>query len=273
MEDSFDWYAISKNRKVHFVNAKLKGATCLWWHNIENQVHRTDQPPIDTWDGMKLKMKGHFLPTNYEQLMYTKLFSLKQGTKFVEEYIEEFHELSIQNRVRESDAQLATRYKVGLRMEIQLEMIVAHTYTVDDVYQLALKIKEDLKFRVSKHPSSQIGNIFSNRTTSKPSRTSSLRTSNHVNSEGNIQQTSNVAHKNGNKGKTSMSIRDRKVNVTPLCFKCGGHGHYVVVCPTKGLHFCVEEPKFELENYLNEENAYNEDEVSEECDYYDGMTE
>lgn len=95
---------------------------------------------------MKLKMKEHFLPTDYEQLMYTKLFSLKQGTKSVEEYTEEFHELSIRNQVRESDAQLAARYKAGLRMEIQLEMIAAHTYTVDDVYQLALKTKEGLKF-------------------------------------------------------------------------------------------------------------------------------
>ena len=40
----------------------------------------------------------------YEQLMYTKLFSLKQGTKSIEEYIEEFQELSIWNQVRESDA-------------------------------------------------------------------------------------------------------------------------------------------------------------------------
>ena len=77
---------------------------------------------------MKLKMKEHFLPTDYEQLMYTKLFSLKQGTKSVEEYTEEFHELSIRNQVRESDAQLAARYKAGLRMEIQLEMIAAHLY-------------------------------------------------------------------------------------------------------------------------------------------------
>ena len=82
-----------------------------------------------------------------------------------------------------------------------------------------------------------------------------------------------MAHKNGNKGKTSMSIEDRKVDVTPLCFKCGGHDHYAVVCPTKSLHFCVEEPKFELESYPKEEQTYNEDEVSEECDYYDGMTE
>ena len=138
--------------------------------------------------------------------------------------------------MQESDAQLAARYKVGLRMEIQLEMIAAHTYTVDDVYQLALK------FRVSKHPSSRIGSTFSNRKASKPLITSSFKTSNHANGGGNTQRTSNVAHKNGNKGKNSM-IRDRKVNVTLLCFKCGGHGHYVVVCPTKSLHFCVEEPE------------------------------
>ncbi|RVW70926.1 Retrovirus-related Pol polyprotein from transposon 297 [Vitis vinifera] len=229
MEDYFDWYAMPENRKVRFVKAKLKGAARPWWHNIENQAHRTGQPPIDTWDEMMLKMKEHFLPTDYEQLMYTKLFSLKQGTKSVEEYIEEFHELSIRNQVRESDAQLAARYKAGLRMEIQLEMIAAHTYTVDDVYQLALKIEEGLKFRVSRRPSSQIGSTFSNRTASKPLSTSNFRTPNHVNGGGNTQQTSNVAYKN--------------------------------------------EPESELESYPKEEETYNEDEVSEECDYYDGMTE
>ena len=84
-------------------------------------------------------------------------------------------------------------------------MIAAHTYTVDDIYQLALKIEEGLKFWVSRRPSSQFGSTFSNRTTSKPLSTSSLRTSNHVNGGGNTQQTSNVAHKNGNKGTNSMS--------------------------------------------------------------------
>ena len=112
------------------MKAKLKGTARLWWYNIENQLQIMSQPHIDTWDDMKLKMKERFIPTDYEQLMYTKLFSLKQDTKSVEEYTEEFHELSIQNQVRESDAQLVARYKVGLRMDIQLEMIVTHTYTV-----------------------------------------------------------------------------------------------------------------------------------------------
>ena len=29
MEDYFDWYAMPENRKIHFVKAKLKGATRL----------------------------------------------------------------------------------------------------------------------------------------------------------------------------------------------------------------------------------------------------
>ncbi|RVW31891.1 Transposon Ty3-G Gag-Pol polyprotein [Vitis vinifera] len=151
MEDYFDWYAMPENRKVRFVKAKLKGAARLWWHNIENQVHRTGQPPIDTWDEMKLKMNEHFLQTDYEQLI---------------------------------DAQLAARYKARLQMEIQLEMIATHTYTVDDDNKQTFK-------------------------------------------------------------------------------------HY----KTKSLHFCIEDPESKLESYPKEEETYNEDEVSKECDYYDGMTE
>ena len=46
----------------------------------------------------------------------------------------------------------------------------------------------------------------------------------------------------------------------------------MLLCGTKGLHFCIEEPESELESYLKELETYNEDELSEECDYYDGMT-
>ncbi|RVW83628.1 Transposon Ty3-I Gag-Pol polyprotein [Vitis vinifera] len=69
-----------------------------------------------------------------------------------------------------------------------------------------------------------------------------------------------------------MSNRDRKVDATPLCFKCGGHGHYAVVCPTKGLHFCVEEPEFELESYPKEEETYNEMKLVKNVTTMMGMT-
>ena len=86
-----------------------------------------------------MKISEHFLPTDYEQLIYTKLFSIKQDRKSIEEYIAKLHELSIQNQVWESDSQLTTCYKAKLQTTIQLEIIVAHYYSMDDVYQLALK--------------------------------------------------------------------------------------------------------------------------------------
>lgn len=62
-----------------------------------------------------------------------------------------------------------------------------------------------------------------------------------------------------------------KCTVTPLCFKCGEHGYYAIVCPSEGLHFCIDELKSKLESYLKEEDTCNEDELNKECNCYDGM--
>ena len=148
-------------------------------------------------------------------------------------------------------------------------MIVVHTYTVDDVYQLALKIEEGLKFRASRRPNSQLGSTFYNWIASKPLITSSLKTSTNTNGGVNNQQTPNTVNKGGSKGQTPMSTEDR----TTLCYKCGGHRHYAVVCPSKGLHFCIEELESKPKSYSKEEETHNEGELSQECDYYDGMSE
>ena len=95
-------------------------------------------------------------------------------------------------------------------MKVQLEMIVANIYIVDDVYQLALKIEERLNFWASWRPTSQIVSTFSNRMTNKPLSTTNFKTSNDVNGEGNNQQASNVPNRDANKGKTSMSIKIKR---------------------------------------------------------------
>ena len=75
-------------------------------------------------------------------------------------------------------------------------------------------------------------------------------------------------NKGGSKDQNLMRIGDR----TPLCYKCGGHDHFAVVCSSKGLHFCVVERESKPKGYLKEEETYNEGELSEECDYYDDIT-
>ena len=102
-------------------------------------------------------------------------------------------------------------------MDIQLEMIATHTYTVDYVYQLAFKIKEGLKFWASRHRNSQLGRTFSNWTASKPLITSSLKISTNENGGLNNQQTLKTMNKGGSKGQTPMSTGDR----TPYAINVG----------------------------------------------------
>ena len=55
-----------------------------------------------------------------------------------------------------------------------------------------------------------------------------------------------------------MSTRDIKVDMSPLCYRCCGNGHYAIVCLSKGLDFCVEGPESKLESYSKEKATYNE---------------
>ena len=145
---------------------------------------------------------------------------------------------------------------------------------MDDVYQLPLKIEEGLKlgvlslgqfhrfqsspygwclstspynrrgtqilgFQMSKFTNWEYFFQSNNKQTIKHNKFPNF---NQLNGEGSNQQASNVVNWDANKGKNSMNIGYKKVGVTPLCLKYGGHDHYVVVCLSKGLHFCVEEP-------------------------------
>ena len=56
-----------------------------------------------------------------------------------------------------------------------------------------------------------------------------------------------------NKGKTLMGVAEKRVGTAPLCFECGGKGHYDVVCTIKGLHFCIE--KLEPEHKADQKEA------------------
>ena len=45
-----------------------------------------------------------------------------------------------------------------------------------------------------------------------------------------VDKSGSKGNKDDSKGKTSISIGDRKIDMTPLCYKCSGHGHYAIVC-------------------------------------------
>jgi hypothetical protein len=67
----------------------------------------------------------------------------------VKEYTEEFYRLNIRAGHRERNDEKVARYMNGLRYEIQDELNLATIRTVEDAYQLALKVEEKLSSRQS----------------------------------------------------------------------------------------------------------------------------
>lgn len=71
---------------------------------------RVGRTQIETWEELRLKLKEHFIPSDYLLTLYMKMIQLKQDNKSIDEYIEEFTQVTIHKNLSEAEAQKITRY-------------------------------------------------------------------------------------------------------------------------------------------------------------------
>ena len=67
MDQYFDWYEMSEDRKVKFAKLRLVRQARLYWGNVERMNRQRGDLPISTWRGMKVKLREKYLPMSYEQ--------------------------------------------------------------------------------------------------------------------------------------------------------------------------------------------------------------
>jgi hypothetical protein len=84
------------------------------------------------------------LPIDYEQMMFKEMLQLRQGSLIVDQYTDRFHELTVRSRIVENDQQTLVRYRKGLRGELYKEMLISRLITVEEAYQLTLRIEKQL---------------------------------------------------------------------------------------------------------------------------------
>ena len=89
-----------------------------WWQQTKLTRERMEKSKVVTWEKMRKMMKATFLSCNYQYLTYQRLQNLRQGTKIVNDYAEEFYQLIARNDIMETEEQLTARYVGGLRMQI-----------------------------------------------------------------------------------------------------------------------------------------------------------
>jgi hypothetical protein len=251
LEDYFDWSGLSLDRRVRFAKMKLKGQARVWWNSVEERLHRLKQPPITDWDEMKLKLQEKFLPIDYEEALFEELILLRQGNMTVDEYANRFHELSVRSQVAETGRQTLARFKAGLRDDLRKELLTVRLMSVEEAYQVASRLEQQSRSSI-------------------PRRTQTTW-SNSISKDANGTQFKTVMGSQHDRTKPSKAISKelggtRGGRTRDECYKCGGKGHYAVVCPTKDQKFTLvcEHELTQQERSVNNSGLLETSEAAEE---------
>jgi predicted nuclease with TOPRIM domain len=72
---------------------------------VEEQLHQTRRPKISNWEEMKERLKEKYFSIDYEQMMFEEMLQLRQGSLSVDQFTDRFHELTIHNKIVETEQQ------------------------------------------------------------------------------------------------------------------------------------------------------------------------
>ena len=72
---------------------------------MEEQLHQTRRPTISNWEEMKERLKEKYFSIDYEQMMFEEMLQLRQGSLSVDQFTDRFHELTIHNKIVETEQQ------------------------------------------------------------------------------------------------------------------------------------------------------------------------
>ena len=89
---------------------------------MQVERRRIGKRPIKNCNRMVAKLRGKFLPGDYQLSLFRKMKKLRQRLLTGKEYTKEFYKVSIRGRKIQESKEKVARYINGLRMEIQDEM-------------------------------------------------------------------------------------------------------------------------------------------------------
>ncbi|CAL2229714.1 unnamed protein product [Prunus armeniaca] len=239
-------------RRVRFAKIKWVGQAGLFWTNVETQLERDGEEPIVHWGEMKERLKQKYLPFSYQQSFLDEWQTLRQDDMPVAEYIAKFEEFMLRCDIREDQRMTLSRFRSGLRPELQRELIPHTVNTLDRVFQKVQELEKYLKSsnvveRVDPYKSdfrAGTSGTKPNATTKGFTTTSSVRI---------------------DKGKGALV--DTRNGGTQRCYKCQGFGHFVVQCPTKettrSLITNIDKQNDDQDDF--EEDAYEPQQPAEDC--------
>lgn len=264
VERAFDAMDTPPDKMVKLIAYKLKGGASVWWDQLHRSRTRQGKGPVRTWRRMKGLMREHFIPSDYEQHLYSLYLNCSQGNRSIHKYTAEFIRLSERNNLRETENQQVARYLSGLRGNIRDRMGLQPVYDVQQARSMALRA-EEFERRSS-------ANNFRRAITYAPLQNDKGKgvASNQNSTAPTPRTTTTPSRGNGFGSNTTMQQRaNNNPYARPIpgnCYHCQKTGHRSNECPERRSVNLVDEPEQGKECY--EEGADGESEEGDDAEYH-----
>ncbi|XP_026456193.1 uncharacterized protein LOC113357124 [Papaver somniferum] len=227
------------DRCVPVLTMRFHGRAAAWWTQLKTTRARLGKPKIMSWDKLTSKLKKTFLPYNYDQLMFQRLHTIRQGTRSVADYSTEFFLLLNRVDIQDSERQLVAWFTAGLRQQIQHTINLFHPLTMSEAHQKALTIEAQTK------------SSFSSWYTVRSSRPNHTPTA--TDDAVSVKADTPIVPALDNRQTRPNSLR---------CFSCGDIGHRQSNCPTRNRRcLLLDTAGNDVEVIYDEEAAEPQDEV------------
>ncbi|XP_026458636.1 uncharacterized protein LOC113359176 [Papaver somniferum] len=145
VEEILEFKRAPMDRCVPVLTMRFRGRAAAWWTQLKTTRAHLGKPKIMSWDKLLSKLKKTFFPYNYDQLMFQRLHTIRQGTRSVADYSTEFFLLLHRVDVQDSERQLVARFTAGLRQQIQHTINLFNPLTLSEAHQQALTIEAQTK--------------------------------------------------------------------------------------------------------------------------------
>ncbi|KAM3306452.1 hypothetical protein P3S67_013322 [Capsicum chacoense] len=137
---------LTEEKKSFYAIAHFEGYANTWWEYVKwfgNEMVGEQPPP---WFRLKNLMRQRYLPETYRHELLAKLHNLRQGSKSVMAFYDEFQQLMLKLDHRgEQVSHDIVHFKVGLNKDISPRMTLYKFDTIDGIFHAALEVERELK--------------------------------------------------------------------------------------------------------------------------------